>query len=146
MFSSASLPTVFALRISVALRLSLLPGPPIPHLSLLVDQLLRSLKRFENGVRFPTSYRKDYHTARSRTLPPHGALGLFETASSYDPLQIWGSGVEALWRVSMTLEDKTAGWGALTCRLLLWRAMVGEDGSAVGEWARREVVRNLGTQ
>jgi len=138
--------TVFGSMISVTLRLSLLPGPSIPRLQLLVDKLLQSLKRFEKGVKLPVSYRKDHRAARSQTLPLHSALGLLEHTSGHDPVQVWGEGVEALWRITMTLENKTAAWDALTCRLLVWRAIVGEDGSAVGEWARREVVRNLATQ
>ena len=137
--------TVFAITVSVALRLSLLPGPSIPHFSSLVDQLLRSLKRFEGEINIPLSYRKG-HATQSQTLPLHDALGLLESPSSYDPVQVWGEGVEALWRVTMTLENKILAWDALTCRLLLWRSMVGEDGSAVGEWTRREVVRNLWTR
>jgi hypothetical protein len=27
--------------------------------------------------------------------------------------------------------------------LLVWRSIVGEKGSSVGEWARKEVIRNL---
>jgi len=41
----------------------------------------------------------------------------------------------------MTLEEKFAKWDALTSRLLQWRGIVGEDGSPVGEWARKEVVQ-----
>jgi nucleolar pre-ribosomal-associated protein 1 len=137
--------TVFALTVSVTLRLSLLPGPPIPHLSLLVEQLLGSLKRFEKEMRLPLSYHNG-HAAQSQTLRLHGALGLLEAPSSHDPVQIWGEGVEALWRITTTFERKISAWDALTCRLLLWRSVVGEDGSVVGEWARKEVIRNLRTQ
>jgi nucleolar pre-ribosomal-associated protein 1 len=137
--------TVFALTVSVTLRLSLLPGPPIPHLSLLVEQLLGSLKRFEKEMRLPLSYHNG-HAAQSQTLRLHGALGLLEAPSSHDPVQIWGEGVEALWRITTTFERKLSAWDALTCRLLLWRSVVGEDGSVVGEWARKEVIRNLRTQ
>jgi len=104
------------------------------------------LKRLEKEVRIPVSYRTKNIALRSQTLPPHGAHGLLDAMSSHDPAQVWGNGVEALWQITMTLEYKTATWDALICRLLLWRAMVGEDETVVGEWARREVIRNLRTQ
>jgi nucleolar pre-ribosomal-associated protein 1 len=137
---------VFALMISAALRLSLLPGPSAPHLSLLVDRLLQTLKHLEKETTPPVPYRKKHHAAESQMPPLHGALRLFETPSGCNPVEVWGEGVEALWQITMTIERKSPAWDALTCRLLLWRAMVGEDGSTVGEWARKEVVRNLRTQ
>jgi nucleolar pre-ribosomal-associated protein 1 len=88
----------------------------------------------------------EHRATRPQMLSLHGAPDLLEPMSEQDPVQVWGEGVEALWRITMTLESKTPTWDALTCRLLLWRAIVGEDGSAVGEWARKEVVRNLGMQ
>ena len=142
---SASTKTVLPFTISVALRLSLLPGLPIPHMPLLIGRLLQLLKSFEKEVILPISHRKERSAVRSWTSPPHGAHGLFESTGNHDPLEVWGDGVEALWRVTMSLESKIPTWDALTCRLLLWRAIVGEDSSAVGEWARREVVRNLRT-
>lgn len=135
---------MLVLAISATLRLSLLPGPSNPHLSLLVDRLLQSLKRFEKDMTLTIPDR--LHAAQSQMLPLHGAVGLFETVSDHNPVKVWGEGVEALWQITMTLEKKSPAWDALTCRVLLWRAMVGEDGTAVGEWARTEVVRNLRTQ
>jgi nucleolar pre-ribosomal-associated protein 1 len=41
----------------------------------------------------------------------------------------------------MTLEEKFMKWDVLTSRLLQWRGIVGEDGSPIGEWARKEAVR-----
>lgn len=74
----------------------------------------------------------------------HGSLGLREPMHNDDDLvHVWGKGVEALWRVTMTFNEKLSNWDALTCRFLLWRAIVGEDASQVGEWARREVIRGL---
>ena len=70
----------------------------------------------------------------------HGALGLHEAPACDDHVQVWGDAVETLWRIAMTFETKISAWNTLTCRLLLWRAIVGEDASVVGEWARREVI------
>jgi nucleolar pre-ribosomal-associated protein 1 len=138
----ASTMTFLASMATVALRLSLQPGPTVPHLSLLVDRLLCTLKRFEKEMSLPVSYSKTHYGVQPHTSL-HGAVGLFDTPSSHDPVKQWGEGVEALWRITMTLENKIPAWDALTCRLLLWRSIAGEDGSSVGEWARREVVRNL---
>lgn len=134
---------IFTLMVPVALRLSLCPGLPCRHLVSLVNRLLIFLKRFEKQTELPVSYRMDVYRARSPLSPPHGALGLHDTPSCDDRVQMWGYAVEALWRMTMTFETKTSTWDALTCRLLLWRAIVGEDASAIGEWARREVVRIL---
>jgi len=49
--------------------------------------------------------------------------------------------VEMLWRSAMTLEQKCPAWDLLTPKLLVWRMIVDEDGSQVGEWARIQVLR-----
>jgi nucleolar pre-ribosomal-associated protein 1 len=76
--------------------------------------------------------------------PPHRSHRLhtpLPKSNAQDTLWLWGWSVEYLWRASMTGGHRAPeGWGALTRRLLIWRAMVGEEGSEVGEWARREVV------
>ena len=59
-----------------------------------------------------------------------------------NPLSLWGFCVEGLWRASMSLNERASTWYALTNRLLAWRAIAGGT-TEVGEWARREVVRNI---
>lgn len=88
-------------------------------------------------IKHSASYRKTISNASS---PPHSAFRLHEAPACDDHVQVWGDAVEALWRITMTFETKISAWDTLTCRLLLWRAMVGEDASVVGEWARREVI------
>jgi len=130
---------IFTLIIPVALRLSLCPGTPSTDLPPLVNKLWIFLKQFEKQIELPVSYQMD--TYRSPVSILHGALGLHEAPSCDDRIKVWGHAVEAMWRIMMTIETKTSTWDALTCRLLLWRAIVGEDASGIGEWARTEVVR-----
>ncbi|KIJ58488.1 hypothetical protein HYDPIDRAFT_34133, partial [Hydnomerulius pinastri MD-312] len=105
----------------VILRLSLVPG--ISHHSL--------------GVVAP---RRD---SRPLSSPPHHAQGLREMPTVSDPLRTWGEIVQGLWRVSMTLEDRTRAWDMLTQRLLIWRNIVRDEKCPIGEWVRRETVRIL---
>ena len=49
--------------------------------------------------------------------------------------------MEMLWRSAMTLEQKCPAWDLLTPKLLVWRMIVDEDGSQVGEWARIQVLK-----
>src|SRR5262245_51951653 len=103
-------------------------------------QAVESLRRLESTIEssaFPSDGK------RSPQPPPHTAYTLHENHIEKCSVQMWGEIVEALWRVTMTMEDKPSTWGSLTSRLLVWRSMVGVEGSEIGEWARREVVRNL---
>ncbi|KAG6375258.1 ribosome 60S biogenesis N-terminal-domain-containing protein [Boletus reticuloceps] len=88
-----------------------------------------------------TRHLRDHHIAPkdSTTVP-----------ATLDPLRTWDEIVEALWRAAMAPvnddDDGTHGtWtmAMLTRRLLVWRALVGEEACPVGEWARREVVLAL---
>jgi len=58
---------------------------------------------------------------------------------------IWGRCVELLWELVMRdkREDNglTEAWNDLTSRLILWNAISGD--SEVGEWARRETIRQM---
>ncbi|GBE85449.1 hypothetical protein SCP_0706360 [Sparassis crispa] len=143
--SSSHTEGVFPAAIPLLLRLSLLPGPPSSHIRLLIARCLSWIKAIESEVEFPPSGRltRSLSHAEHAQVPsaPHYSRGLFEKPVC-SSLRIWGDAVETLWRVSMTLEEKTGEWDELTCRLLIWRSMAGE-GSSVGEWARREVLRNL---
>lgn len=82
------------------------------------------------------------HGTRSDALPPHRSQGLHRLDFG-DDLNSWGCIVEDLWRVSMSCDGNGAAWGQLTSRLLVWRAIVGERGSPVGEWARKQTVSML---
>lgn len=72
----------------------------------------------------------------------HRSQHLFD-APPTPAIEAWGSCVESLWRVSMTLPTKTAEWDALSSRLLIWRAIAGESRTGTGEWARREMLEHL---
>lgn len=129
--------------VPVALRLSLLPGPQNTYLIPLVDKMLLILKHLEKQVELPKSVPSWMHPKGPSLLPPHHASTLHQPPKFESYARIWGQAVEALWRITMTFEQKTSTWDALTQRLLLWRAIEGQDGSATGEWARKEVVRGM---
>ncbi|KAH7907124.1 ribosome 60S biogenesis N-terminal-domain-containing protein [Hygrophoropsis aurantiaca] len=140
--TGSSIP-ILKLAVSCILRLSLLEGPK-QHLSTVIADALRYLERLEGSI----DYHSNCHAGMlvdvpSRRLPaPHHAHGLHDPLLIVDPLLSWGEAVEELWRASMTLHEQWIGWDSLTSRLLIWRGLVGEDGSSVGEWARKEVVGN----
>ena len=110
----------------------------------------QSLCNFENKLEVSSAacntIALEHHSttlvAVTSKAPPHSAQTLHLSPASVG-LRTWGTCVEALWQVAMRLETKCAEWDMLTARLLLWRSLVGEEGSEVGEWARREVVKNL---
>jgi nucleolar pre-ribosomal-associated protein 1 len=141
LFVTVSTVSTLGLTAPIILQLSLLPGTATTHLPSLVTKAVDHLKRFEKSTDINVLSRKGSRQG-SILVSLHAAHGLHDQPMLDDPLQLWGEWVEALWRATMTFENKHPAWDALTCRLLLWRAIVGEE-SIVGEWARKEVVRNL---
>lgn len=140
-FFTACTNGVFCEAVPVVLRLSLLPGPQIAGIDGLVTRCLTLLKVLEGNVTIftaPLSLRADTF----KRVLPHRAHDLFVAPTSC-ATQDWGVCVEALWRVTMTRQKKCPEWEELTSRLLIWRSLVGEDGSKIGEWARREVVVSI---
>ncbi|KIJ58791.1 hypothetical protein HYDPIDRAFT_119198 [Hydnomerulius pinastri MD-312] len=114
----------------VILRLSLVPGISHHSLGLVLEHAVEYLKQLEPciNLRNCLAPRRD---SRPLSSPPH------------HPLRMWGEIVEGLWRVSMTLEDRTRAWDVLMQRLLIWRSIVGDEKCPIGEWVRRETVRIL---
>jgi nucleolar pre-ribosomal-associated protein 1 len=135
--------SILVLVVRCLLRLSLSSGASSSRLSPVVTKALKCLRSLEEQIELPSAFTKRVTLSDSRFPRLHGAHGLHEPLVEEDPVQVWGEVVESLWRVTLTLEVKLPEWDALTCRLLVWRSMVGETGSEVGEWARKEVVRNL---
>ena len=126
---------------TVALRLSLIPGIPDHSLRNVLSHATEYLQSLEPGIELHRSPRP----AEPKHLhgPPHRAQGLHDVPPTDDPLGTWGEIVEALWRIAMSLDDGTPAWAMLTRRLVVWRALVGEEACQVGEWARKEVVLAL---
>ena len=128
----------------VILRLSLLPGSPLSNLSTLLDHALRCLDKFENEVKFCSTVPQTLPTGFLTSL--HGSSGLHQPYSVQEPLLFWGLMVEMLWRSTMTVEQKCPAWDLLMPKLLVWRTIVGGEGSQVGEWARTQVLRMVASQ
>lgn len=140
---------LLALVCPLILRLSLLFGPSSYHLAPAIALATHALSALETKLELSSAshtslalYCLRTPTDAHTSLPPHTTSTL-HLAKPEAGLGTWGACVEALWRAAMSLEEKCEEWGALTARLLLWRTLVGEEGSMVGEWARREVVQNL---
>ncbi|KAJ6613338.1 ribosome 60S biogenesis N-terminal-domain-containing protein [Mycena sp. CBHHK59/15] len=133
---------VFALASPVILRLSLLPGPSPPGLPMLLNYSLQGLQLMENELEIPHSRMKISPSASVQDLPPHCGQDV-QVIGDQDPLLMWGKSLEYLWQACMTLAKKPPVWDALTSRLLIWRSVVGEEDTDVGEWARKETLQNL---
>lgn len=129
----------------VVLRLSLLPGTPLRKLHSLLEASISCLQVIEGNTKVHGLERIVVKPASTSRDPPHPSAELFDLKEldDNDDLHIWGEIVENLWRAGMTLQKPDGAWNALTSRLLVWRSIVGEEGSEVGGWARKEVVANL---
>ncbi|KAJ7759032.1 ribosome 60S biogenesis N-terminal-domain-containing protein [Mycena olivaceomarginata] len=123
-------------------RLSALPGPSAHALPDLLDHSFKGLELLETQIEFPRSRPTGLRSASVPCMPPHSGEDL-HVVGDFDPLLTWGKSVEYLWQASMTLPDPPAVWDVLTPRLLVWRSVFGEEGSAVGEWARILTVQSL---
>lgn len=127
----------------ILLRLSLLAGRSDCHMKDLLGQALHRLRLMEDAIEFnssrtlPIFARSDKPQPHARPL--HRSRNLFVIPEQHD-IRAWGESVEALWRVSMGMEEKIECWDELTARLLIWRCIAGDDGSPVGEWARKQAV------
>lgn len=138
---------IFASAAPVILRLSAIPGPSPHGLLELLDYSFKGVELLEAQLDIPRSRSpglRGLGNAPLQCMAPHSGEDL-HVVSDYDLLQTWGKSVEYLWQVAMTLSVKPSVWDPLTSRLLVWRSVAGEQGSAVGEWARMVTVQNLRT-
>lgn len=138
--------SVFQALVPVILRLALLPGQPPSHSPVLLARGLRWLEQLEAEVAIPAlgQFSPPLVDNRDKTASGnlHRSQHLFD-APPTPTIEVWGSCVESLWRVSMALPTKTAEWDALSSRLLVWRAIAGESRTGTGEWVRREMLEHL---
>jgi nucleolar pre-ribosomal-associated protein 1 len=125
--------SVFADSISIILRLGVKDDHDV---TLLIDAALTEVKKMEKTMVIPGTMSNDGD--RDPQLF-HRAHGLYNNPEK-ESVQVWGRAVESLWRVTMTSEHKKRSWDELTCRMLIWRSIAGEESSDICEWTRREVV------
>jgi nucleolar pre-ribosomal-associated protein 1 len=126
------------LKSRIVLKLSLLPGPTVPTLDVLLSQCLVSLRHMEKDIALPTL---PLWPRLSSSQSRHTSYSSREGSSGENHALLWGEVVVNLWRASMTSESSREGWDELTPRILVWNELVaGED--LVAEWAQREVVPN----
>lgn len=133
---STSMITTLRLKSRIVMKLSLLPGPSIPTLNVLLSNFLVSLRNIEKGQAIPTTP----IALQSSSHSQHTSYSLREVNTA-DSHELWGEIVVSLWRASMTSGCTGKAWDELTQRILVWNVFVdGDDPTA--EWARREVVCN----
>ncbi|KAJ7069818.1 ribosome 60S biogenesis N-terminal-domain-containing protein [Mycena amicta] len=140
---SAKLGDIASLASSVTLRLCSLPGPVPAALGDLLSACLKATQVLEAQLDIPsyrTTLRPSSITEKTVPLPPYRGADL-AVADERDALVRWGRAVEDLWQSVMRLPDRVIIWDALMCRLLVWRTVVGEDGSPNGEWTRQMSLR-----
>ncbi|KAG6897168.1 hypothetical protein C0992_003674 [Termitomyces sp. T32_za158] len=133
---------VFPLAAQAALRLSLLPGPQVAGLRLLIQRLVDCLKDLEASLTVrPTSIFSHPFRLDPRPAKFHCSIGLHDTPNNV-PLQVWGESVQGLWRILMSLEDASDLWGIVTSRMLVWRTITRMT-EGITEWTRVQVVCNM---
>lgn len=135
--ASTSLITTLRLKSRIVMKLSLLPGPTITTLNVLLSNCLIGLRNMEKDLiisTIPIALRSSSHSR-------HTSYSLRE-ANAADFHELWGEVVINLWRASMTSGSTAKAWNELTQRILVWNVLV-DDEDHTAEWARREVVWNL---
>ena len=97
----------------------------VPYLS--QDYHYNTLRGYENEAVFDTE---------RLGIPGHEGGNLLH----------WGRTVENLWGFATRFELKGKVWDQLSSRLLVWRMIVGEKHSRVGEWLRKQVTQSLASE
>ena len=122
------------------LRLSLLPGLPPLERSDCCAAAISRLKALEasDDLHLPVNYQVPYNL--NEALPPHRSHSINRSFDG-DNFFYWGRAVECLWQVTMANRTKTTAWNALSCRVLVWRGVVGAEVSPIGEWVRRQSLK-----
>lgn len=133
---------------AVTLRLSLIPGIPGHALYGVLLRTAEYLQHLEPAIHLCRLRHPVERNPHALPPPPHRGQGLHDVPKTEEPLWSWGEIVERLWRAAMSLgDDGTRAhvhvWAMLTSRLVVWRALVGEEATRVGEWARKEGVLAL---
>lgn len=126
--SISASPSVLSLAVRVLLRLSLLQ-PPLPAMR---DLLAKAFSRLQETEKEPGAWAAKPSKSKAQLCVPHVKATLSEC-----PADEWNQVVEYLWRISMSLSEKTMLWDRLSCRLLL------TDNGDVAHWLRVEAVKNL---
>ena len=128
----------------VLLRLAVLPYEELWGFPVVLPRALASLEEIEKRASIivtPLDTRKE--PARTDLRPPYSGLRASQTPSM-GVLRAWGESVELLWQVSMAC-DANEQWDHFTYRLLVWRSIAGPHRTPMGEWARKEVIKCMGS-
>ncbi|KAJ3881336.1 hypothetical protein F5051DRAFT_476344, partial [Lentinula edodes] len=138
---------IFHLFSGVLLRLALLPGSSSTQISRILTRCVSAIKDQErDNILLSVAPSTSITGPGALFKAPHGAFRLFEVPplSESALCEAQGESIEQLWRVAMLVdvEENLPAWDELSSLLLLWRARKGEH-SVVGEWARREAVKNM---
>jgi nucleolar pre-ribosomal-associated protein 1 len=112
----------------------------------LLEKTFSFLERAEDAIGNATDTDFLLHSSLSdkqNSGLPHRATAIRIEGVHNPTLEIWAECVEKLWQVAMMLPGRTLTWDALSARMVLWRALAGEEASLTTEWVRRETVRML---
>jgi nucleolar pre-ribosomal-associated protein 1 len=152
--SPSSLSTTLPLATRIALRLSSVGSTTRQNLAPLLSECLTGLRILEVDVKPSARLPPSTPILQFDDLvpPPQHSSHILHDQVALDEESLfflWGRCVESLWRATMNVDmDTTTSrllWNAFTSRILLWRKAVGEDASPLGEWARVECIRNMGS-
>ncbi|KAI0695719.1 ribosome 60S biogenesis N-terminal-domain-containing protein [Cytidiella melzeri] len=136
---------VLAYAVRVTLRLTTLAAVSVAEIDNLICLSLEHLTALEGTLSLPRAVAgRPQPAERILDCAPHRSHTLWKR-TEVDELELWGQCVEMLWRAAMRVEEKCSSWDGLTTRLLVWRACAGRR-TLVGEWVRREVIRNIRTE
>lgn len=125
-------------------RLSHLPGSSVMHGDDIVRDAMTHLTKIEKTLQLTEMASFSQSDLDDKTIlvaAPHSSRRLWDT-KVLGICRVWGLCVEALWTVAMSSSKPCPEWLALTHRMLLWRAVVGDSGG-VAEWVRREVCESI---
>jgi len=131
--------TNFVLAVPTILRLSSIEDEVPPGFADLLHLSFSCLQKWEATLP-PLAGNLPHSASRNTTITVRPSHTVQPTPKS-STIEDWGSVVELLWQATMQLSDVRL-WHQATYRLLVWRAMSGQE-CDIGEWARREVVVNV---
>ena len=112
------------------------------QVSLIISNALDKLRNTETDLAVPINIAEHFTENRVQASDPPHRTGKLWVRPQTDPFLLWGHTVEGLWQVALEAESHQE-WNDLTNRLLLWRTLVGEGNTKIGEWARRQMLETL---
>ncbi|KAF8665731.1 hypothetical protein AX16_000179 [Volvariella volvacea WC 439] len=134
---------ILSLAAPIILRCGLMATTPPLGLPRTLKCAVICLNKFEESINLDSGQEIMANESPSPRLPPYKSYAIHEPSHIKNTAEGWGHVVEILWQASMLLDDPTQ-WSELTSRMLLVRALRGEEGSRLVEWVRKEIILDVG--